>query len=419
MPSRKIGKNMFGRNNNIIAGLDIGTTKITALIANIDENGKLLIEGEGTVLSEGIKNGIVVDLEATTKVIEKALNKAESSANSKIDKVVIGIAGTSIQGQSNIAEINIASPIRGISEDDIANVINKAREIIIPAGRELLHVMVQDFCVDNQKGIKNPLGMSGSRLAVEMHIVSGDISTMQNIYKCVNGAGWRVGNMVLRPLASSLSVLSEDEKNIGVIMADIGGGTTDIAVYSHGSIRHMQIIPIGGDHITADIVHGLRVSRTDAERVKITHGCAIITLIGSDVEIKVHNVVGGTMYTTSQKKILEIIAPRVIEILNTVKEEFDKMQKRYQNPAGVVLTGGVTLLPGVKEVAARMFNLPVRVATPTGYNGFQEKINDPRYSTAVGLLLHELAEREIGTLNNKNIIFKYYDKLRNFMDNIL
>ncbi len=410
---------MAKKNNNIIAALDIGTTKICALIAETNEQNELKIIGEGMVPSEGLKGGMVVDLGATTRAIEEAVSKAESTANVQVDKIVISMAGKHVQCQNSRAEINVSNPLRGITEDDVKNVIDKAKAVVIPEERELLHVLIQEFFVDDQGGIRNPIGIAGSRLAVEVHIITGAVATAQNIYKCVNEAGWKVDNVVLQPLASAMSTLTEDEKNLGVILADMGGGTIDMAVYSRGGLRHTQVIPMGGDYITSDIAYGLRVSKTDAEMLKRKYGCAAISLIDRSEQLEIRGVVAGITELIPRQRLVEIIAPRIAEMLTLVKEEIGQIQYKYRNPAGIVLTGGVTLMPGVKEVAEKIFMLPVRVASPIGFHGFTDVINNPTYSTVVGLVQFQLAERAGASDMKKNFMVGIYGGIRDFMDKYL
>lgn len=410
---------MAKKNNNIIAVLDIGTTKICSLIAQTNEENELKIIGEGTVPSEGLKSGMVVDLAATTHAIEESVSKAESMANVQVDKIVISLAGKNVQCQNSRAEIKVSNPLRGITEDDVKNVVDQAKALVIPDGRELLHILVQEFFVDDQGGIRNPIGIAGSRLAVEVHIITGAIATAQNISKCVNEAGWKVENVVLQPLASAMSTLTEDERNLGVIMADMGGGTIDMAVYSRGGLRHTQVIPMGGDYISSDIAYGLRVSRTDAENLKRKYGCAAISLIDRSDQFEIRGVVAGATETIPRQRLVEIIAPRTAEMLTLVKEELGQVQNKYRNPAGVVLTGGVTLMPGVKEVAEKVFMLPVRVASPIGFHGFTDVIGNPVYSTAVGLVQFQLADRAGASDMKKNFILGVYGSIRDAMDKYL
>ena len=273
--------------------------------------------------------------------------------------------------------------------------------------------------MDDQAGIRNPIGMAGTRLAVEVHIITGAIATAQNIGKCVNTAGWHVENVVLQPLASAMSILTEDEKNLGVVMADMGGGTIDMVVYSRGGVRHTQVIPMGGDYITSDIAYGLRVSRNDAETLKRIHGCAAISLIDRSEQIEIRGVVGGGTDTIPRIRLVEIIVPRVSEMMTLIKEELGQVQNRYRNPAGIVLTGGVTLLPGVKEIGEKMFNLPVRIASPEGFTGFQEVVGNPAYSAAVGLLQFELANRQQSMISDRGWVQRTYDGVRDFLEKYL
>ncbi|MDI6784275.1 MAG: cell division protein FtsA, partial [bacterium] len=350
---------MAKKKRNTIVGLDIGTTQVRTLIAEVGDDGELNILGIGTVPSEGLERGMVVDLEGTTRSIEKSVQKAQDIANIEVEEAVVGISGGHIQCQNARAGTEVANPMRGITEEDAARAREKATEMITPKDREIIHTLVQEYIVDEQSGIKNPVGFAGTRLEVEVHVVTGAIASAQNIIKSVNQAGVKVEGIVLQPLASSKAILNEDECELGVIMADIGGGTTDTVIFGKNGIRHTQIIPLGGNYITKDIAEGLRVTRFDAENIKRKYGCASVALVNPEEQFEICDVVGREPQMVPRKRLAEIIQPRVEEICGLIKEQLDHVPHRYRRPAGVVLTGGVTLMSGIKEVAQQIFQLPV------------------------------------------------------------
>lgn len=384
---------MAKKRRNIITALDIGTTQTRTLIAELDENSQLTILGVGTVPTEGLKRGMVKDLDSVTQSIAKSVRKAMDIANVDVTKLIVGISGTHIKCQNVRAGVEVANPMRGITEEDVERVLKKANEMVTPKDRQVIHVLVQEYIVDDESGIKDPIGFAGTRLEAEIHVVTGSIASAQNIIKCVRQAGITEEEIVLNPIASSQAVLSEDEKELGVIMADIGGGTTDAVIFGRNGIRHIQIIPLGGDHITGDIAERFRVTHFEAENIKRKYGCADVDLVAPEEQFEICDLVGREPQLVSRKILAETIQARIEDICEMIKAELEQVPQRYRRPAGVVLTGGVTLLPGVKEVAQRVFNLPVRIGAPYGLRGLSEAVNSPIYSTGVGLILFGLEER--------------------------
>ena len=401
---------------NIIVGLDIGTTQVRTLIAEVGEDTELNIIGIGTVPSEGLERGMVVDLESTTHSIQKSVQKARDIANVEVEEAVVGISGNHILCQNARAGIEVASPMRGITEEDAERAREKAMAMVTPQGREIIHTLVQEYIVDDQTGIKNPVGFAGTRLEVEVHVVTGAITSANNIAKSVNQAGVTVEEMVLQPLASSKAILTEDERDLGVIMADIGGGTTDTVIFGKNGIRHTQVIPLGGNYITKDIAEGLRITRFDAETIKRKYGCAYAPLVNPEEQFEICDVVGREPQMVPRRDLAEIIQPRMEEICGLIKEQLDHVPHRYRRPAGVVLTGGVTLMPGIKELAQQVFGIPVRIGAPYGVRGLTEPVSTPIYSTGVGLLLFGQESRQLITRRWNWLGTRLYQKVSHWMD---
>ncbi len=379
------------KRDNLIVGLDIGTTKIGVVVAELCPEGVNII-GVGTSPSKGLKRGVVINIESTVASIAKALEEAERMAGCKIHRVCAGIAGAHIQGINSQAVIAIKDG--EVKKADIERVIDTAKALSIPTDREILHVLPQEFIVDGQGGIRDPLGMSGSRLEAKIHVVTGAISSAQNIIKCAERCGLEVTDVVLEQLASAYAVLSEDERELGVALVDIGGGTTDVAVFCHGSIQHTSVIPIGGQHLTNDISVGLRTPAENAEEIKKTYGSASAKMIGREEVIEVPSI-GGRPDRILRRQILgDILEPRVEEIFELVAREIHRIGFRELLASGVVLTGGSALLPGMVEVAEHVLGLPVRRGSPRGVGGLLDVVNSPIYATAVGLVLYQAAARE-------------------------
>ncbi len=379
------------KRDNLIVGLDIGTTKIGVVVAELCPEGVNIV-GVGNTPSKGLKRGVVINIESTVTSIAKAVEEAERMAGTKIHRVCAGIAGAHIQGINSQAVIAIKDG--EVKKADVERVIDTAKALSIPTDREILHVLPQEFIVDGQDGIRDPLGMSGSRLEAKIHVVTGAISSAQNIIKCAERCGLEVTDVVLEQLASAYAVLSEDERELGVALVDIGGGTTDVAVFCHGSIQHTSVIPIGGQHLTNDISVGLRTPAENAEEIKKTYGSASAKMIGREEVIEVPSI-GGRPDRILRRQILgDILEPRVEEIFELVAKEIHRIGFRELLASGVVLTGGSALLPGMVEVAEHVLGLPVRRGSPRGVGGLLDVVNSPIYATAVGLVLYEAAGRE-------------------------
>jgi len=368
----------------LIVGLDIGTTKVCAVIGEWTDDGIEII-GIGSHESEGLRKGVVVNIDSTIESIRKAVEEAEIMSGCNIKSVYVGIAGGHIKSFNSYGIVAVKG--NEVDETDVKRAMEAAKAIAMPLDREVLHIIPQHYIVDDQDGVRDPIGMSGVRLEVKVHIVTGAVTSIQNIIKSVNGVGLEVNDIILEPLAASDAVLSPDEKELGVALVDIGGGTTDIAVYSEGSIKHSAVLPLGGGYLTNDIAVGLRTPVTEAEKVKIKYGCAYTPLIPQDEMIEVPSVGGREPRRVSRQVLGGIIEPRMDEILNLVCREIVKSGYEERLAAGIVLTGGTSLLNGVSELSEQIFNMPVRCGVPTGIGGVAEIVNSPLYATAIGLIL--------------------------------
>ncbi|KAF0103152.1 MAG: cell division protein FtsA [bacterium] len=378
---------------DLIVGLDIGTSKIVALVAEPTPEGSLNILGMGQSPSRGLKKGVVVNIEATVSAIQRALEEAELMANCKITHVYTGIAGSHIKAQNSSGMLPIRD--REVSQADMDRVIEIARALNIPADQQVLHVLPQEYIIDGQDGVREPLGMSGVRLEVKVHIVTGAVSAAQNIVKCVRRCGLEVKDLVLQPLASSHAVLNDDEKDLGVCIVDIGGGTTDIAVFTRGAIQHVAVIPIAGDQVTNDIAMTLRTPTREAEDLKIQHGIALRQLADPKEMIEVPGIGERGPRMLSKQLLSEVIEPRVEELFSLVQAELRRSGFEEQISSGIVLTGGSSLMRGMVELAEEVFHMPVRIGVPEYIGGFSERVRNPRFATGVGLLLTGLERHEI------------------------
>ncbi|HTG81835.1 MAG TPA: cell division protein FtsA [Geobacteraceae bacterium] len=376
---------MAGRNDNLIVGLDIGTTKICAIVGNLTEDG-LDIVGIGTSPSRGLRKGVVINIESTVASIKKAVEEAELMAGCEIKSVYAGIAGGHIRGFNSQGIIAIKN--REVSPEDVKRVIEAAKAIAIPMDREVIHILPQEFIIDDQDGIREPLGMSGVRLEAKVHIVTGAVASAQNIIKSCNRAGLDVADIVLEQLASSEAVLSPDEKELGVALVDIGGGTTDIAIFSDGAIKYTSVLSLGGNHLTNDIAVGLRTPMAEAEKIKQKYGCCLASLVGKDETIEVPSVGGRKPRVLSRQLLAEILEPRVEEIFSLVNREIVKSGYEDMIASGIVITGGSTILEGMPELAEQIFNLPVRRGLPQQIGGLVDVVNSPVYATGVGLVVY-------------------------------
>ncbi len=378
---------------NTIVGLDLGTTKIACIIAEVDRE-ELKIVGVGTAPSEeGLRRGVVVNLEKTAKAIEKAVSEAELMAGVKIGSVYAGIAGDHIRSINSRGVIAVSRGGNEITQADVDRVIDAAQAVAIPMDREILHVIPQGFIVDDQKGIKDPIGMAGVRLEVEVHIVTGAVASAENIYKSIKRAGLKVDDLVLQPLASSQAVLTPDERSLGVCLMDIGGGTTDLALFFEDSIRHTAVIGLGGNNLTNDIAIGLRTPTDQAERIKRKYGCATAQQVKEDEIITVQGVAGREEREVSRQVLAQIIEPRMEEIFSLAHREIKRSDYGDMLGAGVVLTGGASKLPGAAALAEQVFNQPARVGEPRGLGGVSDAVKDPMHATGVGLVLYGFEKR--------------------------
>jgi cell division protein FtsA len=381
---------------NLIVGLDIGTTKIAVIISELEESGLPRIVGIGTSRSEGLKRGVVINLEKTVESIAKALEDAELMAGVKVNSVFAGIAGDHIRSINSRGVIALSGSGNEISPKDVERVINAARAVALPMDREIIHVLPQEYTVDDQSGIKDPIGMSGVRLEAEVHIVTGAVTSAQNIYRSVKKAGLEVCDLVLQPLASSYALLSPEEEELGVALIDLGGGTTDIAIFHDGSIRHTAVIGVGGNNVTNDIAIGLRTPVEQAEEIKKSYGCALSGLVDSDEMIKVPGVGGREPKDISRGVLAAIIEPRAEEIFSLVSREIKKTNYSDLLVAGVVLTGGGSLMEGMIELAEQIFDMPVKKGIPQGFSGLVDIVSTPIHSTGVGLILYGLEQLKDG-----------------------
>ncbi|MGH0038137.1 MAG: cell division protein FtsA [Myxococcota bacterium] len=380
----------MSRRDELIVGLDIGTTKICAIVAERTENGVDIV-GIGTHPSRGLRKGVVVDIDATVASIKRAVEEAELMADCEITQVYAGIAGGHIRGFNSHGVVAVKD--REVREGDVKRVIDAAKAVAIPMDREVIHVIPQEYIIDDQDGIREPLGMSGVRLEAKIHIVTAAVTSAQNIVKCANKAGLNVVDIVLEPLASAQAVLAADERDLGVCMIDIGGGTTDIAVFADGSIKNTAVLGLGGYHMTNDIAVGLRTPFEEAERIKKKFGVASTRYLGSDDVITVPSVGGRRPREISRKILCEIIEPRVEEIMSLARQEVEKAGLADRIPSGVVLTGGASALDGIPELAEEIFETPVRRGMPMHIGGLQDVVRSPMYATGVGLVLFGLSRR--------------------------
>jgi len=400
---------------DFVVGLDIGTTKICCIVGELsDSTGSLSpidIVGIGTAPSTGLRKGVVVNIESTVDSISRAVEEAELMAGVEISNVYAGIAGGHIRSFNSTGVVAIKD--REITEQDVRRVIDAAKAVAIPLDRELIHVIPQEFIIDDQDGIRDPIGMSGVRLEAKVHIVTGAVSSAQNIIKCANKAGLNVAEICLEPIASSEAALSEDEKELGVVLVDIGGGTSDIAIFREGAIVFTGVLAIGGNHITNDIAVGLRTPNHEAEMLKIKYGCALASIVSSSETIEVPGVGGRKPRVVSRKLLAEIIEPRVEEIFSLIHQEIMKSGFHDLLSAGVVLTGGSNLLEGMAEISEFVFELPVKKGVPLGVGGLVDVVNSPKFATGVGLLKYgaRTAIKSKFPIRERNI----YDKVKNSM----
>ncbi|MEM6961826.1 MAG: cell division protein FtsA [Myxococcota bacterium] len=369
--------------NEIIAGLDLGTTKVCAIVAENTEDG-LDVIGIGSVPSRGLRKGVVINIESTVQAIRAAIDQAETMAGVEVNNVYAGIAGSHVRGMNQDGVAAIAE--REVSEEDVRRVLDQAKAIPLPGDRQVLHVLPQEYIVDQQDGVKEPVGMSGVRLEARVHVVTAATTSIQNTIKCAERCGLYVAEVVLQPLASADSVLSEDEKEIGAVLIDVGGGTTDIIIYVDGAVVHTSVIPIGGLNLTNDIATGLRTPMAEAERIKIKYGCSLSAMVDEEETIEVPSVGGRPPRILHRHVLCDIIEPRAEEIFQACRHVISETGYADMLASGAVITGGTTLLDGMPELAEQVLGLPVRRGAPTGIGGLVDIVRSPAYATGVGLV---------------------------------
>jgi len=377
----------LAKREHIVVGLDIGTTKICAIVAETTDDDAINIIGLGSSPSRGLRKGVVVNIESTVESVKKAVEEAELMAAVQINSVYTGIAGSHISAGNSRGVVTLKK--QEVTRADVERAMESARSVaVLPQDRRVLHVLPREFVVDSQDGIREPLGLSGTRLEVDVHIITGAVTSAQNLIKSVNRAGLDVVDIVLQPLASSFAVLSPEERELGVVMVDIGGGTTDLAIFLEGSIRHTAVLPIGGQHLSTDLAIGLRTPQNEAEKLKIRYGQALAEQVLDDEMVQVPSVGDRPARSLSRKLLAEIIEPRVEEMFDLVSRELKRTGYEGMLAAGAVITGGTSLLNGILEAAERVLDLPVRRGVPNGVGGLRDIVSNPMYATGVGLILH-------------------------------
>jgi len=371
---------------NLVVGLDIGTSKVVAIVGEMTTDRQIEVIGIGSHPSRGLKKGVVVNIESTVQSIQRAVEEAELMAGCEVHAVYAGIAGSHVRSLNSHGIVAIRN--KEVTHEDVDRVIDAARAVAIPADQKILHILPQEFIIDNQEGIREPIGMSGVRLEAKVHIVTGADSAAQNIVKCVQRCGLAVEDIVLEQLASSYAVLTDDEKELGVCLVDIGGGTTDIAVFSGGAIRHTAVIPIAGDQVTNDIAVSLRTPTHHAEEIKMKFACALSQLANTDETIEVPSVGDRPPRRLARQTLAEVVEPRYEELFGLIREELRRSGFEEVIAAGVVLTGGSAKMEGAVELAEEVFHMPVRLGTPQHVTGLVEVVRNPIHATGVGLLLY-------------------------------
>ena len=376
---------LMGRKNKVLVGLDIGTTKTTVIVGEITETGIDII-GIGTFPAKELRKGGVVNIENTVEAIKRAVDDAEHMSGCRINSAYVSIAGIHVKGQNSLGIVAIKG--REVGADDVQRAIEASKSIAIPVEREILHTLPQNYVVDGQDGIKDPIGMSGVRLEAKVHIVTGSVPSIANIVKSVNRVGLDIDDVVMEQLAASEAILSSDEKDLGVVLIDIGGATTGIAIFSDGSIKHTAMLPVGGNYLTSDIATGLRTPLNDAERIKIKYGCAVSANVSGEETIEVPSVGGRDDRQVSRQILGRIVEPRMEEILNLALKEIVRSGYEDLLAAGVVLTGGTALLSGINEMAEKIFDMPVRTGLAVGIGGLSDVVNSPANTVGVGLIMY-------------------------------
>jgi len=387
-------------NRNLVVGLDIGTSKVAALVAELAPDGALEVLGMGNHDSSGLKKGVVVNIEATVAAIQRALEEAELMADCKIASAFTGIAGSHIRSFNSTGMVAVKE--KEVSAIDVERAMETARAVNIPTDQQILHVLRQEFIIDGQEDVREPVGMSGVRLEVKVHIVTGAVSAAQNIVKCVRRCGLDVNDLILQPLASSRAVLSDDEKDLGVCLVDIGGGTTDLAIFTHGAIRHTAVIPIAGDQITNDIAMALRTPTAEAENIKRRHGVALRQLADPNEMIEVPGIGDRPPRALSRQTLAEVIEPRAEELFTLVQQVLRESGYEELLSSGIVLTGGSAVMRGMIELGEEIFHMPVRIGVPRYGGGLADVVKSPRYATAMGLLYEGIEQLRLGRISKQN-----------------
>jgi cell division protein FtsA len=405
------------KGGEIIVGLDIGTTKICAIVGELSDEGIDII-GIGSHPSKGLRKGVVVNIETTVNSIQRAIDEAEAMAGTEITHVYTGIAGGHVKSFGGRGVVALKD--REVREADVARVIEQAKTVNIPVDREVIHVLPQEFIVDDQGGIREPLGMTGARLEAKVHIVTGAVASAQNIIKCANRAGLNVSDIVLQPLASSEAVLTEEEKELGVCLVDIGGGTTDIAIFQNGAIVHTAVIALGGHNLTNDIAVGLRTPIDHAERLKQKFGCSLTAMVDKADMIEVPSVGGRDPRVMGRQILSEILEPRVEEIFQLVHHEVERNGFSELLTSGVVITGGSTLLPGMTELAEEIMGVPVRRGVPRGIGGLVDVVKSPVYATGVGLVVYGARhqDRSMFRIREENVFKKVKRRMGEWLQEV-
>jgi cell division protein FtsA len=404
----------MGKRNNIVVGLDIGTSKVCAVVGEMSERGVEVI-GVGSHISQGLRKGVIINIESTVESIKKAVTEAGVMAGCEINSVFTGIAGSHIKGFNSHGIVAVKN--KEVSERDVERVMDAAKAVAIPMDREVLHILPQDYIIDDQDGIKEPLGMSGVRLEAKVHIVTGAVTSAQNIVKCCNRSGLNVADIVLEPLASAEAVLTEEEKELGVALVDMGGGTTDIALFHDGTVKHTSVLAIGGNHLTSDIAAGLRTPIAEAERIKQRYGYARTSMVTRDERVEVPSVGGRSSRTVTRQILCEIIEPRLDEIFQLFRREIVKSGYEGSLSSGVVLTGGSTLLPGMIEMAEEVLGMPARQGLPMHVHGLTDVIASPIYATGVGLVLYGMnrQDKNFFRLRESNVFGKVKGRMTDWL----
>ena len=399
---------------NLIVGLDIGTSKIVAIVAELLPEGTLKVIGLGQHISRGLKKGVVVNIDSTMQAIQRAIEEAELMADCKINTVYTGIAGNHVKSLNSHGMVKIKDG--EVTQMDVDRVVETARAIALPADQQILHILTQEFIIDGQEDVREPLGMSGMKLEVKVHIVTGAVAAAQNIVKCIKRCGLEVSDLILQPLASSVAVLTEDEKELGVCLVDIGGGTTDIAVFKNGAIRHTAVIPIAGDQMTNDIAVAFRTPTQSAEEIKVKHGCALRQLADAREVVEVPGVDGREPRQLSVQTLAEVIEPRVVELYEFVQKELRRSGMEEMIASGIVITGGSAAMRGMMELGEEIFHTPVRLGMPRYVSGLSEVISSPRYATGVGLVLmgkQQLEQQLTGGMRSNSIV-RVFERMKSW-----